>query len=170
MPLGDKMKTFKSIFIVLVFLILLSLVASCAKPEVTSSIISSEAMNLLQSKSLSLIQGDASGTSATDLLNLSAASQPDLVVKSISGFPALPASIESGSSFNIITKVKNKEENLAYNESFLRYYLSANKSYSSEDIQLMGRRIVPIVRSKKTSTGSTPVLLFHLLHLRESTI
>ncbi|MBI5098613.1 MAG: hypothetical protein HZB30_05185 [Nitrospirae bacterium] len=148
------------IFVVLYFL---SLALTCAKPpEQISYITSSKTTNLSQSRGfnpLPLIQGDTSGTSVKDFLNTSAASQPDLIVKSISGFPALPASIESGSSFTVITKIKNKGKGQAYFYSIVQYYLSANNSYSSEDILLIGSRTVPIMQSKKTSIGSTKLTI-----------
>ncbi len=149
------MKELKTVMYVVVLSVLLSLMTSCTKVE-TNSITSSEAINLLQSNPLPLIQSDASGTSDKNLLAISAASTgPDLIVKLISSVSPLPKITESGSGFTVTTKIKNKGKKKAIDKFTTLYYLSSDNSYSSEDILLTGSRTVPGLKSKKTVIGRT---------------
>jgi hypothetical protein len=97
--------------------------------------------------------------------------QSDLFVQSISGFPALPKSMESGGSFTIMTIVKNKGKKKADIIFSTQYYFSSDKVYSSDDILLTGSRTVPALKSQKTSIGktnltvpsTTPTGTYHLI-------
>lgn len=84
-----------------------------------------------------------------------AASQPDLIVKSISGFPVSPASMNSSGSFTITTKIKNIGKKKALDKFTTQYYLSSDNSYSSNDILLEGSRAMPALKPKKISTGKS---------------
>lgn len=112
------MKTFKSIFFVVVFLILLSF-----------------------------------GLSSV----VFAVAQPDLVVQSINGFSALPTSMESGGTYTITSRIKNKGKKKISAEFTTRYYLSLDNSYSSDDILLSGGRTTLKLKSNSISNWRTNV-------------
>jgi len=156
---GTEMKKFRNMMYVVLLVVMVSLVASCAhgpEPAITSSIASVEERNLLRSRDT------RTPASAKDSLSTSPSASgalllPDLLVKSVSIFPVLPGAVESGSSFTVLTNIRNKGKFQAFSESIVRYYLSADKSYSSEDILLVGSRTVPIIEPKQYSEGITEV-------------
>lgn len=150
------MKEFRT-FICAGLLFMVFLVASCSRMAVTtSSIASIEEMNLLRARETKTLTSEKNPVIVSPSAS-GAPLLPDLLVKSVNVFPALPGPIDSGSSFTVLTKVQNKGKIQASSESIEQYYLSADKSYSSEDILLVGSRTVPIIEPKQYSEGSTEV-------------
>jgi len=161
------MKTSAAVLYAGLSLVLLSLSASCshAPVNVTTKPASADEMNLLRSlgsKTPAAMHGTASGSSADDVGTASppvsvATDLPDLFVRSLSAFPAFPRKVESGDSFTLVTKVKNRGTAQTNAESAEQYYLSRNRSYNPKDKLLIGRRIIPILQPNQFSKGSATV-------------
>jgi hypothetical protein len=84
---------------------------------------------------------------------------PDLVMKSLTAFPAWPKTIDSGGSITVVTRVQNSGKAAAPVESLERFYLSTDKIVSSNDVALAGDWTVPVLAPKEFSERSTALTI-----------